>query len=67
MAEKLDPNQEMVAWQDIVYSNMIQTEALARVMVEKGLMTKEEFTKHVEEVHKGYLKNHPEGKMPSND
>jgi len=67
MAEKLDPNQEMVSWQDIVYSNMIQTEALARVMVQKGLMTREEFTKHVEEVHKAYMKNHPDGKISSND
>ena len=32
-------------------------------MVEKGLMTKQEFSEHVEKVHKAFMKNHPDGRV----
>ena len=64
MGEKLDPNKEMASWQDVVYSNMIQTEALAQIMLEKGLMTKEEFSERVTKVHKTFMKQHPSGTVP---
>ena len=61
MTEKLDPNKDMASWQDIMYSNMIQTEALAQIMVEKGVMTKKEFSEQVARVHKTFMKQHPGG------
>ena len=60
MAEKLDPNKETASWVDIIYSNMLQTEALAQIMVEKGLMTKEEFNDRVQQAHKIFMKQHPQ-------
>ena len=43
---------------------MIQAKALAWIMVEKGLMIKQEFSEHVEKVRKAFMKNHPELKFP---
>ena len=65
MAEKSDPNNELATFEDVIYSNMIQTEALAQIMVEKGLMTKEEYTERVEKVHRQFEKQHPSGTMQS--
>lgn len=59
MNERLDPEKETASWEDIMFSNMIQTEALAQIMVEKGLMTMEEFREKVEEVHKTFMEQHP--------
>lgn len=56
MGEKIDLNKEAPSWQDIVYSNMIETEALVQIMLEKGLMTREEFDNRVEKLHKAFLK-----------
>lgn len=55
MAEKLDQNKETPSWQDIAYSNMIQTEALAQIMFEKGLITKEQFDERIEKIHKAFM------------
>ena len=38
MAQENDP----IYLQDLVYSEMIQTEALTRLLVKKGILTKEE-------------------------
>lgn len=62
MGEKLDPKKEEASWQDIMYSNMIQTEALAQLMVEKGLITTQEFREKIEKVHKTFMKQHPGSK-----
>ncbi|MGM0424021.1 MAG: hypothetical protein ACQEQX_03745 [Thermodesulfobacteriota bacterium] len=59
MSDRLDPEKETASWQDIMYSNMIQTEALAQILVEKGLMTTEEFRKKIEQVHKTFMQQHP--------
>lgn len=67
MGEKLDPNKETASWEDIMYSNMIQTEALAQIMMEKGLMTMEEFREKVEKVHKTFMKQHPSGHTQRED
>ena len=42
MAQKLD-SKEMVSWEEISYSNMMQQEALLRLLVNKGIVTKEEY------------------------
>jgi hypothetical protein len=41
MAEKLD-SKEMVTQKELVYSNMTQIEAISRLLVKKGIITKEE-------------------------
>ena len=41
MAEKLD-SEEMVTQKELVYSNMMQIEAITRLLVKKGIITKEE-------------------------
>jgi hypothetical protein len=41
MAEKLDPK-EMVTPDELIYSNMMQIEAITRLLVKKGIITKEE-------------------------
>ncbi len=65
MEDRVDFQNESAAWQDVVYSNMIQTEALAQIMLEKGLMTQEEFNQRVEKVHKSFMKQHPAGDTSS--
>jgi len=42
MAQKLD-TKEAVSWEEISYSNMMQQEALLRLLVNKGIVTKEEY------------------------
>jgi hypothetical protein len=63
MGEKIDPKTERAEWQDVVYSNMIQTEALAQLMVEKGFMTKEEYTQRIQKVHQQFMQQHPSAKQ----
>jgi hypothetical protein len=41
MAEKLD-SKEMVTPDELIYSNMMQIEAISRLLVKKGIITKEE-------------------------
>ena len=41
MAEKLD-SKEMVTQKELVYSNMMQIEAITRLLVKKGIITKDE-------------------------
>ena len=41
MAQKLDPK-EMVTQEELVYSNMMQIEAITRLLVKKGIITKDE-------------------------
>jgi len=42
MAQKLD-SKETVSWEELSYSNMMQQEALLRLLVNKGIVTKEEY------------------------
>jgi len=41
MAQKLDPK-EMVTPDELIYSNMMQIEAITRLLVKKGIITKDE-------------------------
>jgi hypothetical protein len=41
MAEKLDPK-EIVPQEELVYSNIMQIEAISRLLVKKVIITKEE-------------------------
>jgi predicted RND superfamily exporter protein len=51
MAQKLD-TKETVSWEELSYSNMMQQEALLRLLVKKGIVTKEEFLEEMRAVTK---------------
>ena len=45
------PESESVSLEDLVYSNMVQVEAITRLLVEKGIITPEELIDEVKAVH----------------
>jgi hypothetical protein len=57
-----------VSCQDIAFSNMIQLDAMLELLVEKGIITKDEYSQRIEKLHREYLertrlqdaKDHPE-------
>jgi hypothetical protein len=51
MAHKLD-TKEAVSWEEISYSNMMEQEALLRLLVKKGIVTKEEFLEEMRALKK---------------
>jgi hypothetical protein len=51
MAISLDPKQ-IVSFEEILMSQVVQQEALTRLLMEKGLFTKEEFLDKVKRVNK---------------
>ncbi len=53
MAEKLDPN-EMVSFKDLLVANSIQVDAMAMLLIEKGLITKDEFHTKLKQVQMEY-------------
>lgn len=57
MAQKLDPN-EMVRLKDLVVSNSIQVDAMAMLLIEKGLITKDELFKMLKKVQMEYQSKH---------
>ena len=57
MAEKLDPN-EMVRLKDLVVANSIQVDAMAMLLIEKGLITKDELFTMLKQVQMEYQSKH---------
>jgi mannitol/fructose-specific phosphotransferase system IIA component (Ntr-type) len=53
MAQKLDDN-ETVSFKELLMANSIQVDALAQLMIRKGLITKEEFFEMLKEVQAEY-------------
>ena len=49
MAQKLDPK-ETVSFEELAYSNMMEQEALVRLLTKKGIITKKEFLDELEQV-----------------
>ncbi len=45
------PEREPVSLEDLVYSNMVQVEAITRLLVDKGIITPEELIDEVKTVH----------------
>ena len=45
------PESEPVSLEDLVYSNMVQVEAVTRLCIEKGVFTAEELIDEVKAVH----------------
>jgi len=56
MGEKLDQDQ-VVTFEELLWANMYQTDALAQLLIEKGIITKQEFYQKIKEVQLQYPKN----------
>lgn len=54
MAKKLDPD-HVVSFEELMWANTYQTDALAQLLIEKGIITKQEFLLKVKEVQLQYL------------
>jgi beta-N-acetylglucosaminidase len=61
VAEKLDPN-EIVNFKELLMANSIQVDAIAQLLIEKGIFTKQEFFDMLKKVQMDYQrrKNNPE-------
>ena len=55
MAEKLDPN-ELVSFKELLMANSIQIDAMAMLLIDKGIFTKDEFFITLKTVQKDYQK-----------
>jgi hypothetical protein len=55
MTEKLDPN-ELASFRELLISNTIQLDVVTRVLIEKGIITDEEFSKKLKLVQAEYQK-----------
>jgi len=53
MAEELD-SLELVSFKEILIANSIQVDAIAQLLIEKGIFTKEEFFDMLKRVHMEY-------------
>ena len=56
MAEKLDQDQ-VVTFEELLWANMYQTDALAQLLIENGIITKQEFYQKIKDVQLQYPKN----------
>lgn len=53
MAEKLDPS-ELVSFKELLIANSIQVDALAQLLIEEGIISKEKFFAKLKEVQAQY-------------
>jgi len=53
MAEKLDPS-ELVSFKELLMANSIQVDAIAQLLIEKGIFTKQEFFDMLKQVQREY-------------
>ena len=56
MAERLS-NQELVSFKELLMSNEIYMEALVRILVDKGVFTKEELIGKIKQVQMDMIKS----------
>ena len=54
MAEKLD-EKELVGFNEAFMSQMIQLDAISELLIEKGIITKDEFETKLKQVQADYL------------
>jgi hypothetical protein len=55
MAEKLDSN-ELVSFKELLMANSIQVDTMAMLLIDKGLITKDEFFTKLKQVQTEYQK-----------
>lgn len=53
MAEKLD-EKELVSFKELLIANSIQADALSQLLIEKGLITEQEFFTRLKQVQYDY-------------
>jgi len=53
LAEQLDP-EELVSFKELLMANSMQVDALAQILVEKGIITKQEFFAKLKQVQGEY-------------
>lgn len=53
MVKKLDES-ETVSFQELLMANTVQVDALAQILIEKGLFTEQEFYKKLKDVQLQY-------------
>ena len=53
MADKLD-SRELVSFQEMLIVNSIQVDALAQLLIEKGIITKDDYFKKLTDVQQIY-------------
>ena len=51
-----EPDKKPVAMQELLVSSLAQTDALAKLLIEKGLITREEFMQKISEARATYHK-----------
>ena len=56
MAEKLDP-EELISFKELLMANSIQVDAVAQLLIEKGIITNEEFFTKLKQVQSEYQKD----------
>ena len=54
MAKKLD-DKELVAFKEMLMANSIMSDALSQLLIEKGLISKQEFYTKLKEVQDQYM------------
>ena len=60
MAEKLD-EREMVSFKEMLIANSIQVDALCQLLIEKGIITEEEFYTKLKQVQLEYERKRTTG------
>jgi hypothetical protein len=60
MARKLD-GEELVSFKELLIANSIQVDALAQLLIEKGLITEQEFLARLKQVQAEYEFKKPKG------
>lgn len=58
MAQELD-NKELVTFKELLMANSIQTDALAQLLIEKGIITEQEFFAKLKQVLMEYEAKKP--------
>ena len=51
-----EPDKRPVTMQELLVSNLAQTDALAKLLIEKGIITQEEFMRKISEERATYQK-----------
>ncbi|MBP1741230.1 MAG: hypothetical protein H6Q48_3523 [Deltaproteobacteria bacterium] len=60
MAQKLN-DKDLVNFKELLMANSVQKDALAQLLIEKGLISREEFFKKLKEVQAEYDSRKPKG------
>jgi hypothetical protein len=51
-----EPDKRIITLEELLVSSLAQTDALAKLLIEKGLITREEFMQKISEERATYLK-----------